>query len=293
MFLCKARVIAQKVIRFGITVPALEKPTLFLLDYAIAIFRRLCTSEPILTAYDDDLKIWLRLTKLLESNLYFLGMDGKDRGETRFFKKIVQPDDVVFDVGGNIGQMTLIAAKRASWGAVHVFEPAQDNYQRLVSNVEINQFKHVTTNKNAVSNRDMNITLYAPRTYNTGAISMYPDSTSEMDVEEVKAIRLDDYVATHQIPKVSIIKIDVEGAEMDVLEGSLNILRTHQPRVLMELTVEIQERANRTVAQIFEFWKGLNYDIYRIDDQGNLEPIEQVSQFTSDQNLYCTPVKQG
>mgnify|MGYP001178256583 CR=1 FL=1 len=114
-----------------------------------------------------------------------------------------------------------------------------------------------------------------------------------MDVEEVKAIRLDDYASARQLAKVSLIKIDVEGAEMDVLEGSMNLLRTHQPQVLMELTVEIQERANRTVAQVFEFWKGLNYYIYRIDDQGNLEPIEQVSQFTTDQNLFCTPVKQG
>ncbi len=291
MLLCSTRVIAQKVIRFCIRIPFLESVSLFLLDYAIAVYRRLCSAEPILTVYDDDLKIWLRLTKLLEANLYFLGMDGKDRGETILLKRIIQSDDVVFDVGGNIRQITLLAAKRASRGSVHVFEPASDNYQRLLTNVEINRLQNVVPNHNAVSNQNGSLVIYAPRTYNTGAISVYPDAVQETDSETVQAIRLDDYVASNHVTRVSVIKIDVEGAEMDVLEGGTDLLRQYRPQVLMEVTVEILARAHRTPKQVFDFWQDLNYHIYRINDRGGLEAIERPEQFGSDQNICCRPAE--
>ncbi|MBI1257811.1 MAG: FkbM family methyltransferase [Chloroflexi bacterium] len=291
MFLCATRVLAQKVIRFCFAIPALENFSLFLLDYAIAAYRRLCSAEPILTVYDDDLKIWVRLTKLLEANLYFFGMDGRDRGEVIFFKSVIKPDDTVFDVGGNVGQISLLAAKRAPQGSVHVFEPAKDNYQRLLANIEINHFKNVTPNKNAVSNRKFDLTIYAPRTYNTGAISAYPDAAWETDAETVQAICLDDYVTERQLTRVNVMKIDVEGAEMDVLEGSQQLLRDYRPQVFMEVTASILARANQTPKQVFDFWKALNYSIYRIDDRGKLEQIERAEQLSSDQNIYCSPVE--
>lgn len=289
MFLCAARILVQKIIRFGVTLPLADRVFYVLTKYAVAVFRRLCSDDPVITTYDDNIKIALRMTKLLEAIIYFQGVDTKDRDEVALLKTLIRPDSTVLDVGGNVGQIALLAAKRAPQGGVHVFEPFADNYQQLLRNLALNGFTNVFPNNNAVSSQSGQITLYAPRTYNTGAISSYPDAQWNADTETVDTVRLDDYVQEHAVAHVDIMKLDVEGAEMDVLEGSERILREHRPDVLMEVTMRILRRANRSSQDILDFWQQFNYRIYRIHVGGQLIPVVTTNDFTPDQNLYCCP----
>jgi FkbM family methyltransferase len=283
--LCATHGITQKIIRFCASRPALDSLALFLTHYAIAIYRRVCTEQSIVTSYDRDLQIAVRLTSLLEANLYFLGIDGKDRGEFLLFKRMIKPDFVVLDVGGNIGQTALIAAKRATHGSVYVFEPSSNNYERLISNINLNQFKNVNTIHAAVSNQIEPLKIYKPRTYNSGAISAYPDVDWEADVEIVPCVRLDDY----KFSRVDVIKLDVEGAELDVLEGAKTLIHQLRPHVLMEVTVSILNRAQRSVDEIFQFWKEMGYCIFLIDKYGNTRAIATPNELGLDQNLLCSP----
>lgn len=289
MIICASRILAQKIIRFCMAIPFLNGVGVLLAHYSIALFRKVCSSEPVLSTYDGDVKIWLRLTSLLEANIYFLGVDAKDRGEVVLLKRLLQPDWVALDVGGNVGQIALLMAKRVPQGMVHVFEPSSDNFRRLQSNVRLNSFTNIITNHAAVSNQAATIEIFAPRTYNTGAISIYPDRSWEMDSETVSAIRLDDYSRDQNLAAIALIKIDVEGAEMDVLEGAIGLLQNQRPVVLMEVTASILQRANHSPADIFRFWQSLDYSVYAIDDRGKLRVIQHEGEMGEDQNICCCP----
>ncbi|MDZ4770924.1 MAG: FkbM family methyltransferase [Chloroflexota bacterium] len=289
MIICAARGLVQRVIRFCFGVPALEGVALWLLHYAIAVFRRVCDDTPIAAVIDGDIHMGLRLTSLLESNLYFLGMDGKDRGEVVLLRRLTKPGMTCLDIGGNVGQIALLLAKRAAPAHVHVFEPSSANHARLLDNIARNRFNNITVTRAAVSNNTDPLTLHIPRTYNTGAVSLYPDASWTSDTEIVPTVRLDEYAAVHALTQVDLIKIDVEGAEMDVLEGADALLKAHRPLVLMEATQTIVERAGRTLEEIFAFWMGRDYRLYQVDRRGGLHAVTRASDLGVDQNLCCVP----
>jgi len=284
MILCHTRHLVRALLHVGIQFPSLEKLTLLGLHYTIPIYRRVCP-DPILATIDGDVKLWLRLTKLLESSLYFLGVDAKDRYEVKLMKSMLTPASVMIDVGANIGQICLPAAKYAKH--VHAFEPNAQNFAVLERNIRANPFINVTANHSAVSNSDTPITIYVPRTYNTGAISAYPDDAWEADTETVPTVRLDDYCAN--FASVDLIKIDVEGAELDVLEGARTILQHQRPVVFMEVTQSILHRANRSVQDVLDYFAPLNYQLFRIDQRGELIPLLSTEDFLDDQNVLARP----
>jgi FkbM family methyltransferase len=218
---------------------------LWMTHYAIAIYRRACP-DPIDATYDNDIRVKLHLTQLMDANVYFLGMAGKDDGEAALLTKILRPDSIFVDIGGNLGQFALFAAKRVPQGKVHAFEPAPHNFARLQEHVQLNGFTNVVLNQAAVAKTAGTITIFVPRNYNSGAISIYPDQSWDADERIVPTIRLDDYALENQLARVDVIKLDIEGAELDALEGSLNMLRQHRPDVLMEATISIMERAGRS-----------------------------------------------
>jgi FkbM family methyltransferase len=285
MFLCHTRRLVRIILHFGIRFSPLEGITLLALHYTIPVFRRIC-DDAVLATIDGDVKLWLRLTKLLEAYLYFLGVDAKDRYEVKLIKSMLTSETVVIDVGANIGQICLLTAKYAK--DVHAFEPNTDNFAVLERNIQANPFTNITANHSAVSNSDTPIVIYVPRTYNTGAISAYPDNSWEVDTETVSTVRLDDYCAT--FASVGLIKIDVEGAELDVLEGASTVLRHHRPVVFMEVTQSILHRANRSVQDVLDYFAPLNYQVFRIGQRGELILLANATDFIDDQNVLARPV---
>lgn len=160
-----------------------------------------------------------------------------ERYETDLFYKLIKPGDVVVDIGANIGYYTLIAAKIVgNEGKVYAFEPESDNYELLVKNIEINGYTNITPIKKALSNRKGNLKLFLNKT-NLGGHSISDDNVPirKGGVIEVETITLDDYFEKSiNENRVDFIKMDTEGAEGLIIEGSKNILKNNNLKILME-----------------------------------------------------------
>ena len=151
---------------------------------------------------------------------------------TEVFKNLIKPNMTVVDIGANIGYYTLIAGRLA--GKVYAFEPEPHNYDLLVKNVAINNYKNIVTIQKAVSYRSGKTRFYIDKV-NLGGHSFAQDTILERaGCLEVEAITLDEFFenAFHD-SGIDIIKMDVEGAEGLVIEGAEKILR-RKLRIVME-----------------------------------------------------------
>jgi len=135
------------------------------------------------------------------------------------------------DIGANIGWYSLVAAHALSGrGHVHSFEPDPAHTAKLRANIALNRLRNVTVNEVALSDRAGNQTLHL-NTHNRGDNSLLPLSARTGAVD-VKVMRLDDYP---ELPgdRPLVIKLDVQGSEIDVLAGAHRLLTSYPYEVVI------------------------------------------------------------
>lgn len=142
------------------------------------------------------------------------------------------PGTEILDIGANIGYNTLMFS---DYGPVHAFEPI---FHPLVTqNCEQNDLQHqVTVHGIALSNVAHEAKMYFPHAtpdglVNFGGSSMIPDEHDSEFPITVQCKTLDEVY--HGTP--SVVKIDVEGHEMEVLRGAVGVLEKHKPAILIEI----------------------------------------------------------
>jgi FkbM family methyltransferase len=149
------------------------------------------------------------------------------------------PEPVVFDVGANIGNHTLAFATRAA--QVHAFEPIPAIFALLSRNISQNGLGHVQAHNFALSDTAGSDTIYMVQQGNFGASSFDRRAEGVAPVT-VRKTTGDAFVAEQGIPRVDLLKIDVEAHEVYVLRGLMQTLRRDLPFITMEwndpLTVE-------------------------------------------------------
>lgn len=285
------KVILQKVIRAGLKTPGLEKLFWRYVPRVRQLSTWFASAKRFMTTYDLDIKIWVSFVDFIESQIYWQGVQEGDRGEIELLKSKLKPDFIFLDVGANIGVFAMLAAKRLTSGRVYAFEPSQAHCDKFAMNVQLNDFKNIILNQCALSNKKTERKLFFPKSSNTGMASLY-NIHSKMDVvleEKIHTITLDEYFFGNRIERLDAIKIDVEGSELDVLEGGRLVIERFRPQVFMEVNQEHLSHASRTLGELTDFWGSLNYSIFRIENNAGLTRILRSDEFNAHQNIYCCP----
>jgi FkbM family methyltransferase len=177
-------------------------------------------------------------------------------------------DGVFFDLGAHIGQYTLVASPLSR--AVHSFEPLPKTFELLASNIQANNLVNVTANQCAVSDASGEVRIYEgdPSTMDRSSLKS-PSQTSGRSFV-VPSISLDDYVARHGIFP-SLIKIDVEGAEIPALRGAANLLREKHPTLIVEVDIVNQTRFGHTTDNLLSEIRGFGYSLSPLENDARLD----------------------
>lgn len=157
----------------------------------------------------------------------------------------------VVDVGANVGYNTVYASRRAGpHGRVVAFEPAADNARVLRENIVINALDNVEVHEVAVGRTRETRDLFL-RGETSGVNSLFAQSVyaTVTGVEKVRVVPLDDVVTG----SADVVKIDVEGAELDVLGGMNRLLRHPGIQLIVEWHPRLQEAAGYTAGALPRF----------------------------------------
>lgn len=128
------------------------------------------------------------------------------------FLSEIREDDIVYDIGAYVGSQTLVAASAVPAGEVIAFEPHPESYSRLDELVSWSEYE-IDTYQIALAAEDKTISM---REVGVPRASIYDDA---VDSIEADAVRGDVFVRKNNLPTPTVLKIDVEGAEVEVLHG--------------------------------------------------------------------------
>jgi FkbM family methyltransferase len=152
--------------------------------------------------------------------------------EHAFYERTLQPGMTVFDVGSNVGKTAAyFSARVGPSGKVHCFEPGESAWARLKALGEKPDYSNLVLSQSAVGAQKGVVQFHvypeSHSSWNTMAdrpLAEYGIDVKQSGVIEVPCITLDEYCATHSVKRIHLAKLDVEGAELQVLQGARRLL---------------------------------------------------------------------
>lgn len=178
---------------------------------------------------------------------------GGEREQVAEFIESLIVSDVVYDVGASVGLYSILAAKVA--GSVVAFEPDPGVVERLHQNVNLNDSQNVHVQCCALGAQHGRRTLYSDGVEGYAPSFLRQDRRGAPEgVVDVAVLTLDELVETGEFPVPTILKIDVEGAEAEVLAGASGLLcgvLALPPRAIwLELHPGFLEKLNSSTSQV-------------------------------------------
>jgi FkbM family methyltransferase len=155
----------------------------------------------------------------------------------KFLAAHLKRGDVLYDVGGHIGFVSLVGARFVGLeGRVFAFEADPENASRIRGHAQTNELPQVEVVPAAVWSECKTLSFQraaASSSRNTGAVAGGTESASPEGMIVVEAVTLDRFALDHRPP--TVVKIDVEGAEEEVLKGAESVFLTGKPLLICEI----------------------------------------------------------
>lgn len=199
--------------------------------------------------------------------------------ECRFVERFLQPGMTVVDAGAHHGLYALLASNRVGpQGRVIAFEPSPRERRKLRFHLWINRCSNVHVAGSALASSVGQRDLFFVKGRDTGCNSLRPPAVADpTQTLRVPVVTLDSYVQQHGIGAVDFIKLDVEGAELEVLKGAAQLLqRRPRPVVLCEVQDVRTRPWGYKAAEILECLRSQRYRWFRPLPNGEIKAVASV-----------------
>ncbi len=190
-----------------------------------------------------------------------------DEDDVAFFRAAIQPGDTVFDVGGNVGLISIPIGchlKALGSGELISFEPIKANYERLTANMKLNGLEKIARAYNvALGDHEGTLEIsmesrHGAQTGNAIASDIVGDAEG-FTRNSCTLIRLDTLAAQEKIAKVDFMKVDIEGAEMLFLNGGAGFITAHRPTIYGEFNSGLMPKFGHSFLDVYGFFKERKY----------------------------------
>lgn len=225
----------------------------------------------------NGIKWQLDLDEGIDLSIFVLG--SFEPQTLRLLKCLVKTGYTVLDIGANIGAHTLPLAKQVGKnGRVIAIEPTDWAYAKLLRNIELNPHlkEVITTVQAALCSPGGEV----PREFHS-SWSLATDQDRHpihcgilKSASNSMAITLDELVQSLQLSRIDVIKIDVDGFEVEVFDGARGIIQKFLPVIVLELSPDAHKERGKDFNQLLDFLEEFNYSLYD-EVSGDLLPKER------------------
>ncbi|NBV22693.1 MAG: FkbM family methyltransferase [Proteobacteria bacterium] len=221
--------------------------------------RKRVSARPQLLRLANGARFWAHPDCVVSSALHY--SDWPEYHELMFCRQHLQPGQIIFDVGANVGHFSLLLADRVGSKQVVAFEPTPVAFQRLRENFAVNQWTDAKLVQAAVGRQCGRIKvpdLARPDTTNSPA-----NATSADRTVEVPLVSLDSLAGEYRGRQVGLLKVDVEGFEPEVFGGGGQFIQQVAPQLVMFESLGGQPDSG--VAAVLE---GAGYRLFQLNEAG-------------------------
>lgn len=225
----------------------------------------------------DGMRVYTDTSSWLEWRVFFFG---DYEPETRqLLGACVRPGHSAIDVGANIGLHTLALAKAAHPGRVLAAEPNPSVLGRLKKNLVLNELTNVLVTDHAIGAARGRLVLNLPAAdaANQATASLVSHATASLAGGtglEVEISTLDQLVDENGLKNVDVVKIDVEGYEVPVLQGAAALLKRDRPILIFEYCREFWTDAGHQLSECLSILRECGYgDFFEVTDEGGLREL--------------------
>ncbi len=206
---------------------------------------------------------------------YFQTSKGAEQGTLRLIEMLLPVGGYMVDVGANVGLLTVAAAHKAGpLGEIVAFEPGTEARMSLITNVHRHKVtKNVSVNSQAVGSESSQKVLY---TYANSLLSGFAEALDSYGPGDpirhdlVDVVALDDVISK----SIDLLKIDVEGFELDVLLGAHDVMeRSPRLAVIFELNFPILRALDRSPVDILAHFPPTTWRLFDIDEENFIAPL--------------------
>lgn len=205
----------------------------------------------------------------------------------QLLKRYLKPGGVFVDIGANTGYFSGLALGLVGkTGQVHSFEPVPRYHKYICEMAELNSGYKLYANNCASGNMTEKTEFFVNR-INVGGSSLLHDYFPKEEMGETISVdvkRLDDYLLEKQVEHVSLIKIDTQGWELQVLEGITGFLKAHPddlPPIIVEVTPSAFELSGRDIKDMEMLMTDMGYEAYCIC-HGHRIDIKKITRSSED-----------
>jgi FkbM family methyltransferase len=211
--------------------------------------------------------------------------------ERAFVARYLKLGMTVLDIGAHKGLYSLISAfKVGNYGRVFAFEPSPRERKRLKQHIRLNRCGNVCVLDFALGESEGDADLFVIQGTETGCNSLRrPDVAQPFEAIRVPVRTLDAVLCEQGISGVDFVKLDVEGAELSVLKGAAQLLKSaHRPLVLCEVQDQRTAPWGYAARCILEYLCSCGYSWFRLDETGVPRPLP-MSNAQYDGNFVAIP----
>jgi FkbM family methyltransferase len=213
-------------------------------------------------------KIYVEAKSFLAQDL--ITNNSFEEDTTKLFYTILKKGMTILDVGANVGYYSLLASKvTGETGKIFAFEPWKGSFILLQRNIESNAIKNIVPVAKAVSNRCGKQILFLASDPGSNSLSQKIGS----EFVEVEVTTIDDFVNEKKI-SVDLIKMDVEGAEMCVLQGMVETIRKNPDiKIITEFSPHHLESSGFSPKSFLEQLMVYGFKLYVLNDAKHIQEL--------------------
>ncbi len=241
---------------------------------------------------------WLKIDPVkdqgVERSIYYTGT--YEKGSLAIMRHILGHGDMFVDVGANIGLMSLYASQLVgSEGKVVAFEPNPDTARILVENIGLNKVSNIEHSGYAVGKSPGKAQIYDRWDFNRGSASLIkPEQvTGSHEIEVTTLSKFFKKEIKEGAPLPRLVKLDIEGFELEALEGALDLLNSkHPPMLIVECSEKRENTFGGAADPLYKFLVKLgHYRIFRGKKDksrvSKLVEVQSIKDLPTHDNIYC------
>ena len=213
---------------------------------------------------------FINVREVIANDIFYSGIFGNFEGETlRLWYGISKEvNGLVLDIGAHSGIYSLVAASANKQSSIVAFEPHPKNFDLLCKNIQINEFSNITSDNRAISNKTGKVVFYnesrGNQPYGLTLINhryVDPESSSI----SCATISFKEYLeSNHKEQILSLVKLDIERAELIVLRDGIERIQKDQTIIFCEMLTKSTDR--ESAFNIFSLFKKIDYVFININD---------------------------